>query len=133
MYTVSITRLRVRSFLFMPIFMLHALRSGAQANQATGICDFETRSQPGRVFWTKTSWSEETAMKRFRNSGAHQLAMRVLSQICSEASYTRWTQAGPELPDWTEAHRRLLADGRLSKIKHPSSLHLAGNTAPPLD
>jgi hypothetical protein len=58
--------------------------------------------------------------------------MRILSRICSEASTVRWTQDSPELPDWDEAHRRLLAEGRLAKIRHPSALQLAGQPAPPL-
>jgi hypothetical protein len=57
-------------------------------------------------------------MKHYRDSRAHLLAMRLLSGICPEASYVRWTQDSPDLPDWDEAHRRLLAEGRLSKIVH---------------
>jgi hypothetical protein len=132
MYSVSITRLRLRSYLYLPLFMLHAMRSSRQAAAADGILGFETRNEAGRVFWTKTIWSEETNMKRFRGSGAHQLAMRLLSSICDEAAYTRWTQDSPELPTWEEAHSRMLREGHLSKVKHPSLLHAAGQTAPPL-
>lgn len=130
MYTISITRMRVRSIFYLPLFMLHALRSAAQAQQAQGIQDFATRVEAWDTHWTRTVWSEEGTMKRFRNSGAHQRAMRILSEICSEASYTRWEQETPEPPTWEEAQRRMLAQGVLSKVKHPSSFHLAGRTAP---
>lgn len=130
MYTVSITRLRVRSIFLMPLFTLHALRTSSQAQKAEGILGVETRFEKNNVVWTKTMWTEESAMKKYRGSGAHQIAMRILSEMCSEASVTRWQQESTELPTWEEAYRRLLAEGKLSKVKHPSPLQSAGKTAP---
>lgn len=130
MYTVSITRLRVRSIFYLPLFALHAFRSGAQAQRAEGLQDIATRVEAWDTHWTRTVWSEEASMKRFRNSGAHQLAMRLLSEMCSEASYTRWQQETPEPPTWDEARRHMLEHGALSKVKHPSKFHLEGRTAP---
>lgn len=130
MYNVSITRLRVRSIFYMPLFMLHAMRTMTQAQKADGVLGVETRFEKNNVVWTKTIWQDEAAMKNYRGSGAHQIAMRILSEICNEASYTRWQQSDAELPAWEEAHRRMLTEGRQSKVKHPSPLHSAGKTAP---
>ena len=133
MYTVSITRLHVRSLRYLPLFLLHAFRSGSQTRTAEGMLGFDSRTEGGRVFWTRTIWNSEADMKRYRSSGAHQLAMRILARACDEASYTRWQQESAELPGWEEAHRRLLAQGQLSKVRQPSALHQAGHPAPPLD
>jgi hypothetical protein len=130
MYTVSITRLRVRTVFYMPLFMLHALRTMRQAQKAPGVLGVETRFEKNNVVWTKTIWSEESAMKKYRASGAHQIAMRLLAEMCNEASYTRWEQNEPALPTWEEAHAKILQTGKLSKLKHPSALHTAGKTAP---
>lgn len=130
MYNVSITRLRVRSIFYLPLFMLHAMRTLLQAQRAEGILGAETRFEWNNVVWTKTVWQEEAAMKQYRGSGAHQVAMRLLSKICSEAAYARWQQETPELPTWEEAHRRVRTEGKLSKVKRPSPLHAAGKTAP---
>lgn len=132
MYNVSITRLRVRSVWFLPLFGLHAMRSATQAMKSDGIVDFDTRVEDPFTHWTKTVWKDEPAMKNFRNSGAHQIAMRILSNICSEASYTRWQQETAEVPTWDEAHKAMLEQGKLSKLKKPSMFHLEGRTAPPL-
>ncbi len=132
MYTVSITRLRVRSIFYMPLFMLHAMRTMTQAQKADGVQGVETRFEKNNVVWTKTIWADEAKMKEYRGSGAHQIAMRILSEICNEASVARWQQADAELPTWEEAHQRILSDGKLSKVKHPSVLHAAGRTAPEL-
>jgi len=130
MYNVSITRLRVRSIFYMPVFMLHAMRTSAQAQKSEGILGIETRFEKNNVVWTKTIWTEESAMKKYRGSGAHQIAMRLLSEICSEASVARWQQADTQLPTWEEAHQRMLREGKLSKVKHPSPLHASGRTTP---
>lgn len=132
MYNVSITRLRVRSIWYMPLFALHAIRSMTQAQQANGIIHTETRVERWDTHWTKTVWKDEGAMKDYRSSGAHQLAMRVLAQICSEASVSRWQQETPEVPGWETAHRHMLEHGKQSKVKHPSGFHLEGRVAPPL-
>ena len=130
MYNVSITRLRVRSIWYLPLFLLHAMRTSAQAQKAEGVLGAQTRFEKNNVVWTKTVWQDEALMKKYRGSGAHQAAMRLLSEMCSEASVTRWTQDTADLPTWEEAHRRMLTEGRLSKVKHPSPLQAAGRTAP---
>ena len=130
MYNVSITRLRVRSIFLMPLFMLHAMRTSFQAQKAEGVQGVETRFERNLVVWTKTVWQEEAAMKRYRNSGSHQKAMRLLAGMCSEAAYVRWQQSTPDLPAWEEAHQRIRAEGKLSKVNHPSTFHAAGQIAP---
>jgi hypothetical protein len=110
MYTVSITRLRVRSIFYMPLFMLHAMRTMTQAQKADGVQGVETRFEKNNVVWTKTIWADEAKMKEYRGTGAHQIAMRILSEICNEAAVVRWQQADVELPTWEEAHQRILSD-----------------------
>jgi hypothetical protein len=55
----------------------------------------------------------------------HGPAMRKLMEWCDEASVVHWTQESPELPAWTEAHRRMQLEGRASKVNHPSPAHTA--------
>lgn len=130
MYNVSITRLRVRSIFYLPLFMLHAMRTMMQAQKADGVLGVDTRFEKNNVVWTKTAWTDEKMMKSYRGSGAHQIAMRLLSEICSEASVARWLQETSKLPTWEEAHQRMLTEGKLSKVKHPSPLQASGRTAP---
>lgn len=130
MYNVSITRLRVRNIFYLPLFMLHAMRTMTQAQKSEGVHGVDTRFEKGNVIWTKTVWNDESTMKKYRNAGAHQVAMRLLSDICNEASVVRWQQEETELPSWEEAHRRILNEGKLSKVKHPSPLQTTGQTAP---
>lgn len=128
---VSITRLRVGSLRNFPIFMRHAMRTATQATQADGAAAVSTRFERGFVVWTMTVWRDDAAMRHYRNNGDHQIAMRLLSTICSEASYVHWTQESAAPPSWDEAHRRLISSGVLSKVKQPSALQESGAAAPP--
>jgi hypothetical protein len=77
------------------------------------------------TFWTVTAWDDDAAMNAFRTSGAHGQAMPKLLDWCDEASVAHWIQPTTELPTWLAAHRRMVAEGRLSKVNHPSPAHLA--------
>jgi hypothetical protein len=78
-----------------------------------------------RTFWTLTAWEGEKAMKAFRGSGAHAQVMSRLPDWCDEASYAHWIVSGLSVPTWPEAYERLVAEGRLSPVAHPSPDHEA--------
>jgi hypothetical protein len=122
---ISITRLRVGSFYFLPFFALRTLRIALQAKNADGNLATKLLRDRQNVFWTATSWASESAMRAFMLAKPHGPTMRKLLDWCNEASLVHWTQAGPELPTWPEAHRRLLLEGRKSKVNHPTPAHLA--------
>lgn len=122
---VSITRLRVRSWLYFPIFVIQAVRTSRQASAADGNLAVKVLRDRRRVFWTSTSWSTEASMKAFIHSGVHGPVMRKLLEWCDEAAVAHWAQDSEELPSWEEAHRRIQQEGRRSKVNHPSAAHLA--------
>lgn len=122
---VSVTRLRVRSWIYFPSFALQTLRIARQAASSEGNLAVELLRDRRNTFWTLTSWSGVDAMKAFQMAGPHGPTMRRLLEWCDEAALVHWTQPGPELPTWQEAHRRLQQEGRPSKVNHPSAVHLA--------
>ena len=129
---VSITRLRVRSWTFVPAFLWQALRSAWQAARADGSLAVRVLRDRQGTFWTSTSWSSEAAMKAFMVAPPHGPAMRSLLEWCDEAALVHWTQPGMELPPWEEAHERIQREGRPSKVNHPSPAHLAHVFPPPV-
>jgi len=125
MPVVSVTRLRVRSWRFMPAFIFAALRIGKQTAQADGCLTAKVFRDRRNAFWTLTCWESEAAMKAFMVAGPHGAAMRKLLEWCDEAALAHWTQDTGELPSWEEAHRRILRHGRVSKVNHPSDAQKA--------
>jgi hypothetical protein len=122
---VSITRLRVRSWRFLPMFFYYALRSTRQASRSDGNLDTKLLRDSNHTFWTATLWTAETDMKQFMISGSHGRAMRKLLHWCDEAALVHWTQENTALPSWLEAHARLQTEGRRSKVNQPSAAHIA--------
>jgi quinol monooxygenase YgiN len=120
---VSITRLRLRSWRFLPGQLWHALRSSRHAKAAPGNLAVRLLREPNNTFWTCSVWSDEAAMRTFMLSGAHRKAMPRLIEWCDKASVAHWQQDTAEPPAWHEAHRRMQAEGRPSKVRHPSEAH----------
>ena len=130
---ISVTRLRVRSFRYMPGFLWYAFRSNGQARRAPGNLGVALLNDAHSTFWTCTAWVDEAAMRAFMLAHPHRTAMVKLLDWCDEAYLVHWTQENAQLPDWHEAHRRLVAEGRRSKVRHPSPAHEAFQIPPPAD
>jgi hypothetical protein len=122
---ISITRLRIRSIVYLPRFVWHALKSQRQAERTPGFVGGRLMRESGNIFWTMTAWEDDAAMSAFRVHGAHASVMPSLLDWCDEASVAHWTQETRELPSWQDAHERLIKEGRPSKVKHPSPAHLS--------
>jgi len=128
---VATTRLRLRSWRFVPGLIWFAFRSRAQARSAPGNLAALTLREANHTFWTCSLWQDETAMRAFMTSGAHRSAMRRLPDWCDEASVAHWHQDSPEPPGWSEVYRRMRSEGRPSKVRHPSPAHQRFEIAPP--
>src|SRR5579863_7255942 len=121
MALVSVTRLRVRSARYIPVFLWQALKTARQAERTSGFLGGRLLVEAKRIFWTLTAWEDSSAMNVFRTQGTHGGVMPKLLEWCDEAAVVHWTQLTDTLPSWQEAHYRMMKEGRPSKVKHPSS------------
>jgi hypothetical protein len=121
----SVTRLRVRSLRYLPAFLWQTFLSQRQVVRAPGFSGGKLLIDRRRTFWTLTVWQDERAMKAFRGSAAHAKVMPHLAEWCDEAAYAHWAFDGDSVPDWQEAYGRLVAEGKLSRVAHPSREHSA--------
>jgi hypothetical protein len=117
---VSITRLRVRSWRYLPGFLIQSVRAARQAKAAVGSLAVSVLRDADRAFWTRTVWHDEGAMRSFMRSGVHRRIMARLPDWCDEAALAHWVQDANEPPSWPEAYRRLRQEGRRSRLNHPS-------------
>lgn len=123
MALISITRLRLRSVRFLPMFLLYSFRSNQQAKHASGNLASTVRAQGNNVFWTMTVWKDEASMRSFMRSGAHRKAMPKLQQWCAEASVINWEAEDATLPTWAEAETAMITHGRSIPLPHGSIAH----------
>ncbi|MGD9721225.1 MAG: DUF3291 domain-containing protein [Pirellulales bacterium] len=128
---ISVTRLRIRKWRFLPAFFYYTLRSFFQARRAAGNLHTSIERDAQLAFWTISVWRDEQSMHAFRNHGAHQRAMPKLLEWCDEATYAHWLQDSAEPPELAGAYERLIRDGIVSKVKHPSPEHAKRNFPPP--
>jgi heme-degrading monooxygenase HmoA len=119
----SVTRLRVRSGRFLPSFLWRTFQSQRQLKRAPGFLGGRILIDSGLTFWTLTTWQNEESMRKFRSAGPHARVMPRLAEWCNEATYAHWIQSGDPIPTWQDAYERLSADGRLSRVLHPSKAH----------
>ena len=117
---VSITRLRVRSWRYLPGFLIQSFRSARQAKRAAGSLAVSVLRDAHLAFWTRTVWRDEAAMRSFMQSGVHRRVMTRLPEWCDEAAVVHWVQEAEQSPSWAKAHRRLQGEGRRSRVSHPS-------------
>jgi hypothetical protein len=127
---VSLTRLRVRAWRYMPGFIWYTYQSKRQLVRSRGFVVGALASAPSRTFWTTTAWTDEAAMKRYRDGDWHKRAMPKLLVWCDEASVARWTQETPDLPTGAGMLGTMKASGRTSKVRNPSPGQAAGQTVP---
>ena len=131
MALISVTRLRLRSPRFLPAFAWHTFASARQVRRAPGFLGGWLAGEAGLGgSWTITAWRDEAAMRAFRSAGAHMKAMPKLLHWCDEASVLHWEQETAMLPEMPEARRRMVAEGRISKVLHPSPTHAAKRIEP---
>ena len=127
---VSVTRLRPRRFWHLPLVLIDSLKVSREIRRADGFDGGYLAFGSGPSFWTVTVWRDLAAMRAFRNSGAHMAAMPTLLDRCDQASYAHWERTAPGVPTTDEVHRRLQADGKLSKVRRPSSEQARGIACP---
>ncbi|MGC1687183.1 MAG: antibiotic biosynthesis monooxygenase [Candidatus Acidiferrales bacterium] len=128
---ISVTRLRVRSVIYLPQFLWDTFKSMRQVERSAGFLGGRLLVNPGKVFWTMTVWKDEAAMSAYRGSGAHRTAMPKLLNWCDEAALVHWTQESSEIPDWREARQRMADGGRVSKVYHPSPIQISNQIPAP--
>jgi len=128
---VSVTRLKLRSLRYLLPFIVYSLRSARQAKRSVGHIASDVLRDAHGAFWTRSVWQDERSMRTFMMAGAHRQAMPKLLDWCNEAALVHWEQGSAELPAWDEGHRRLIAEGRRSKVRHPTPAQDALNYPAP--
>jgi hypothetical protein len=123
MTLISGTRLRVRSIFYLPQFFWANELSARQLAHSPSFLGGRLLVDRDRTFWTVTAWEGEAAMRAYRNSGAHRKVMPKLLKWCNEATVVHWNQESSVLPNWQEIHRRMVSEGKVSKVNNPSSRH----------
>lgn len=127
---VSVTRLRIRSVRFLPVFFVNVWRTARQVRRTPGFVGGQLAIGPHQTYWTVTVWESQSAMREYRDSGAHLHTMPHLLQWSDEAARVHWEQPDATVPLLHEVAERLSREGQLSKLTYPSWAHANGQVWP---
>src|SRR6185369_10375782 len=109
---VSVTRLRLRGWLFVPRFLFTNGPIARQLRKAPGFLAGSLMMDAHRTFWTISLWSDHASMLAFRNGGSHAKAMPKLAGWAEHTRVANWEQDETSLPGWATLYGRLSEKGR---------------------
>jgi hypothetical protein len=133
MPVIAVTRLRLRNAALLDEFFTSAVASLEQAQKAAGSLGADVLADAGNTWWTVSAWQARSLMQAFVDSEPHQSTIARLDRWCDEATFVDWEQPGPELPDWQTSYRRLIAEGQIAPLTHPSDAHQTRAFPPPVE
>ncbi|HUY51701.1 MAG TPA: hypothetical protein VMV92_39370 [Streptosporangiaceae bacterium] len=120
---IVVTRLRLRDPALLDEFFTAAVSTLEQAKQSDGTLGADVLADANDTWWTATAWQERRPMRAFVDSEPHLRSMARLDDWCDEATFVEREQASPDLPDWQTSYHRLIADGQVASLTHPSDAH----------
>jgi heme-degrading monooxygenase HmoA len=120
---IVVTRLRLRDPALFDEFFASAVAATEQAQNSDGNLGADVLAEANNTYWTRTAWRDRGAMNTFVGSEPHLSIMGRLEEWCDEATFVDWEQASADLPDWQASYRRLVADGQVARLTHPSAAH----------
>ena len=122
---LSMTRLKVKSILLLPKFIVQNEAIVKQIRSSEGFRNGKTLLDPSLSAWTVTLWDSEDAMRAFYTSGAHRNIMPSLSFYSNEAVTAHMSFSEVDLPTWRFVHEQLSKIGKFSTVlKEPTQNHL---------
>jgi hypothetical protein len=127
---VFLTRLRLRSALFLPQFFWLNESVIRQLRASQGFRGGKLLADKSLVFWMATQWADPSSMRSFRDSGAHRVALPRLVSWCDEAAVAE-SETWETIRSWADIHDWPSTRGRPSKLRHPSRAHPLLRFPPP--
>ena len=100
MVYISITGLRIKNWISIPIFWWYAIPAKMQADSAAGVI-FSDAKEVNSYQHTLTAWKSRKAMLAFLTSGAHIKAMKVFKDVASDGK--TYGYESDTIPSWEEA------------------------------
>jgi hypothetical protein len=129
---IVVTRLRLRDPAYFDDFFAAAVAVVEQAQKSAGNLGADVLAEAGNTYWTRTAWQGREAMEAFVGAQPHLHTMDQIDEWCDEATFIDWEQPGGDLPDWQTGYQRIVAEGHVSNLTHPSDANGARAFPPPV-
>jgi hypothetical protein len=121
-YVCALTRLKLRSIVFLPQFLWLSLRCIFQGQRTDGLLYGAVIIEWPKTFYTITIWSQKRDMLKYLGRDAHLNSMPRLPKWCCEAGVTHFQCNQGIVPSDAELKTRL-RNGKVSHVLFPSADH----------
>ncbi len=126
----TVTRMRVRNPLVMPMFVFASFRAAWAASRTPGNARVRLLGLPPfPIFSTLSVWESREAMHRFAGSPAHRAAMAGMSRWAARGRFTTFETETPRV-GWRRAGRMLREPDALWTRKVQYRRNAAGELVP---
>jgi heme-degrading monooxygenase HmoA len=123
MSVIVVTRLRLRDPKYFDDFFAAAVAVTEQAKNSHGNQGADVLADANSVFWTATAWDNRDSMHAFVEKEPHLETMARIDEWCDEATFVDWEQDSAGLPDWQLGFSRIVSDGQVASLSHPTEAH----------
>src|SRR4051812_26121557 len=104
---VSITRLRLRAWRYLPQFLWLTMATLLQARRSEGFNAGRLFIDQKLTFWTLSIWQDEKAMRSYMMKEPHRGSMARTQVWCDEVKVCHWSAETAEFPTWGESYAQL--------------------------
>ena len=120
-YLVMASRLPLRSYLRIPMFLRLTLAVRRQLARSDGLVGYSLLAQPlSKTFWTLSAWVEGERLGAFARAMPHTDVMERLRPHMGRTTFVTWRVRGEALPvSWKDATGRILAAAAEQPVDAP--------------
>jgi heme-degrading monooxygenase HmoA len=108
--TVMASRLPVRGYRHLPVFLQRSLIIRRQLASAPGLIGFALLADLlHKTFWTVSAWDSRRSLTGFSMTNPHRIIARATKPMTGASTFVFWTCPVAELPvSWDEVRRRVI-------------------------
>jgi hypothetical protein len=120
MFYLSMTRLRLKSPLYLLPFFIQNEKIVSQLRASQGFVKGKVLAAPNLSMWTVTLWASDQDIKAFHLNGEHGETIEKIDEWSSDSARCHKLTESNELPSWENVRLQLIKSGRFRDLKEPS-------------
>lgn len=120
MFYLSMTRLKLKSPLYLIPFFIQNEKILSQLRATQGFIKGKVLAAPNLSMWTVTLWKSEQDIRTFYLNGEHGETMEKINEWSSDSAICHQLIESDEIPSWENIRLQLIKSGRFRDLTEPS-------------
>jgi hypothetical protein len=120
MFYLSMTRLRLKSPLYLIPFFVQNEKILSQLRASQGFIKGKVLAAPNLSMWTATLWASEQDLRAFHLNGEHGETIEKIDEWSSDSARCHQLTESDKIPSWENVRLELIKSGRFRDLTEPS-------------